>query len=676
MSATVERAVRHVINLGKAIVRLFFQNQRFVNLLVLGSLAFLFVQWYYTAIYETEFYVLAGPPTSAGKEYSEKIQETFNESSFFASMRTRSSEGFIANHDEISADKSGRLIGFGQLGFGEPENLRVLLPLESDYLHIICRTSLFAELQQNCEECLQELVANKSSVSVRNPVTPDPPAELPSTIEGSELDSNKVHETVGPASAWTVVTSIIENLQSSPEQSAKSGDEDVSTVHQLGFYELLYAHKHLLEATHERLEAILGEANNPRELKAAYEQYRIRPFLRVAAGKSGSGSQFLAKKVLSSFDIELQPSGFSSDGRLFLSKSLDLSDAFVELVKGEIDVIFYLGPTNTEFVKACKNHSFLLSLGDHAADVASGIGPQIMSEKLSNGIYGTPIKTPSLKDDLCRLLVPSEGDGSKQWCLPKPSFCEDVVTIKSRRALLCSKYMTTNHAYEIASAARSALSEPVSVINWKIFDDVNGMGDELENVVVFHDGALILRDGGKPGIVDSLVAAWGKILPVLIVTIVALSAGRLDRMLSGGTAPPGGPGDSKESAGSTGPDSPESHGGQTRSDSEAESASATTQTEATDAEEQKRLTVQGEEYGRIKHGIESDLYQLQVQPFYKSEKNKWKRRLDNIEQLIEKSKNDGTITDDQAEALMAGCHELNLYFEKWCEDSGRVRTKV
>ncbi len=113
-------------------------------LVVLGfGVAILNGLTWYQSYYDKRFVILTGPPgssswRSAGR-IAAKLGETQRTPGINYSVRMRETNGSRDVEEQIRGDRSGQLIGFTDNGSVHPDELRTLLPLDYDYLHVLCR---------------------------------------------------------------------------------------------------------------------------------------------------------------------------------------------------------------------------------------------------------------------------------------------------------------------------------------------------------------------------------------------------------------------------------------------------------------------------------------------------------------------------------------------------------
>lgn len=91
----------------------------------------------------TEFVVLVGPGGGGSINHAKRIgRKIADQSSPYGAayaVRIESTDGSEDIRKQISEDRDGNLIGFAHDGFGNSENVRILLPLDKNYLFVLCR---------------------------------------------------------------------------------------------------------------------------------------------------------------------------------------------------------------------------------------------------------------------------------------------------------------------------------------------------------------------------------------------------------------------------------------------------------------------------------------------------------------------------------------------------------
>jgi hypothetical protein len=98
----------------------------------------------------TEFVLLSGPGGSASMDDARLIKNRIEgqSSTLGAAYRVtlEETEGFEEVRRRVNSDETGRLIGFAHDGFGNAANVRVLLPLDNNYVHILARRGFINEV--------------------------------------------------------------------------------------------------------------------------------------------------------------------------------------------------------------------------------------------------------------------------------------------------------------------------------------------------------------------------------------------------------------------------------------------------------------------------------------------------------------------------------------------------
>jgi hypothetical protein len=98
----------------------------------------------------TEYTILVGPGGSMSEDDARQIKRRIESQSSWIGADYRVSmqetQGFEEVRRLINADETGRLFGFAHDGFGNAENVRVLLPLDRNYLHIVASRKFLKRL--------------------------------------------------------------------------------------------------------------------------------------------------------------------------------------------------------------------------------------------------------------------------------------------------------------------------------------------------------------------------------------------------------------------------------------------------------------------------------------------------------------------------------------------------
>jgi NMT1-like family len=94
--------------------------------------------------------LLSGPSGGAGVDDSIRIvRQVESESNSFSAryqVHVEPTEGFEAARKAINDDVSGKVIGFAHDGFNNTDNIRLLLPLDKNFLHILCWRKFLTEV--------------------------------------------------------------------------------------------------------------------------------------------------------------------------------------------------------------------------------------------------------------------------------------------------------------------------------------------------------------------------------------------------------------------------------------------------------------------------------------------------------------------------------------------------
>lgn len=108
---------------------------------IVGFIIFAALPWYLQAKTQ-HITLLTGPEGADSQTQARQIQKivSADSSSWLPDyqLHLERTEGLQQIRQFISEDSTGSFIGFAHDGFGSSENVRILLPLDDDYLHIIC----------------------------------------------------------------------------------------------------------------------------------------------------------------------------------------------------------------------------------------------------------------------------------------------------------------------------------------------------------------------------------------------------------------------------------------------------------------------------------------------------------------------------------------------------------
>lgn len=105
----------------------------------------------YTTYKTREVVILGGPVGGGGILKARKLADYLE--SYGSSMwgrryvaRVESTGGYAENARRIHADKTGRMIGLAHDGFENVDSVRTLIPLDRQFLHVICNKEFYKEL--------------------------------------------------------------------------------------------------------------------------------------------------------------------------------------------------------------------------------------------------------------------------------------------------------------------------------------------------------------------------------------------------------------------------------------------------------------------------------------------------------------------------------------------------
>jgi hypothetical protein len=338
--------------------------------------------------------------------------------------------------------------------------------------------------------------------------------------------------------------------------------------------------------------------------------------------------------------------GLSADGAYFLDMNVGADQAQSMMLNNDVDIVFSLSPANSTYVAKFHNHGFLLGLGEDAKAIPKQISKTVLDGKLADGLYGNPVPDGEFDDE--GIAVPSPYSKRGLWFLSRPRFCEEISVLRTRRALICSKNMSNQHAYSIASAARDALSEAIPSINWDKLDDQNN--NDLANVVKFHEGAKLLRDDKSPGIFDKLYVQWEKYRSLFFVTALSIILSFLNGLFKSSEVP----NDDGEVANEVSvPDGPRGN--------EASAPLA----ENSEIDNGSVSELQELAFRRIATAIDALMVELQLESrdMSRTKYKNWKSKLESLRLLVIGRGKIGKISSAQEESLINGHDELKYLFD-------------
>ncbi len=407
-----------------------------------------------------EFELVSGPSDSTGGYYSEQIISDYKElkdkgTSPFSRIKYISqtpSSGFLDSFQQVASDESGKVFGFAQDGFvsagKEVDDVRILLPLEKNYLFVLCNKEYIDRLNSECG-------CNDPSFleTVFDSIDSDGADETPPTPDDVPAEKQKL---IGAATADKI--------------NVKSVPCDVFDERPMGLFEFAYFVKFLIEEHSNRVAA-------------------LKP--KIYVGPEESGTKQLADSLLEHYGMTE-----SCCKKIIPTQEEGFRDLVNKLNSGEADLAFFVGSRDDEKIKklARERKTFLLSLGnDVEGIVAASKWPLEKGHLFRNEFGGTNV----VRVRSSYLYLPGF-TSERPFKIRIPTlFCEGIEAISTRRVLICSKNMHTNDAYAITQFSRKSLAKFVPILEWD-------KGPQGEVVAVknyafeFHDGSTLVRENSKP----------------------------------------------------------------------------------------------------------------------------------------------------------------------------------
>jgi len=173
--------------------------------------------WYYSR-YSQDIVFYTGPSGGTGETAASKIAaELESQKNTIGApeykVRIVETDGFEENRQRISSDEIGQTIGFAHDGFGKSGNVRILLPLQHSYMHVLCRRGF-----------LQTLIGNNAVLGAV--LERDKPVQL--TQIAPFLSSSQGRVYLGPPQSGTrqVATLILEKIGQNPSRLSTNGIAD------------------------------------------------------------------------------------------------------------------------------------------------------------------------------------------------------------------------------------------------------------------------------------------------------------------------------------------------------------------------------------------------------------------------------------------------------------------
>jgi len=205
---------------------------------------------------------------------------------------------------------------------------------------------------------------------------------------------------------------------------------------------------------------------------------------RVFAGPAGSSTRYVAAQVFALSEVE------GPRFEQLLNPAIrDWNEGRAALGNGTIDVMFFMGPKDTDTVRHLLAHNprvVLVGITDCQAALAEDEDYSLFRAHFPANVYSVP-PIPSSEHS---------GEGSEETYF---HFCSGTLqTIATRRVMVCSPSMKPRDAYEIGQAVKSALgSDSPFVGNWdaaKVPELITASAAEHDLGLNPHEGAEWLKN--------------------------------------------------------------------------------------------------------------------------------------------------------------------------------------
>ena len=461
-----------------------------------------------------QYDLLAGPEQSAGKEYATAIVNNYRDQLGFVERRLVSinqepTSGFDENRQRISGHKASNVFGFAHDGFGNSENIRILLPLDKTYLHILCSKNYLKAIHKKCGDCLKASTTTSENSAVGTPngsATPPTPAEVGKAQTNS---SSKSGDFVGG------YTSIKSTNSSNQDQNHDAGD-CVRVVRHLDLFEVLYLSRlYRMDKTKRKIKnqtatlapgSLGGVTHDSIPVSTSADSMPLLP--KIALGPKRSGTREVAIEVLKHFNLIRNVD--------YVEHHLsDWNEIPNHLSQGSVDLVFYLGPRNSSFIQqvADEKSSFMIGLGKDAEAIRQSLPNPIETESFAPYHYGRNIVIENGRRESFFVDVPNQ----EIWEILYPlDFCDrPIEVLNTQRVLICPRTMPTGDAYFLAKTSRIALSDKIPSLRWNY-----GERKVSDYSFPLHPGAVLLRDNIEYGFWSALFDLFQKILPALVIPIV------------------------------------------------------------------------------------------------------------------------------------------------------------
>ncbi|MCR9200366.1 MAG: hypothetical protein NXI04_17160 [Planctomycetaceae bacterium] len=468
MHSTIEGIYQSFLQLLKFLAAFIRRRQTQLSVVVMSLIVVSVLALGYREFAETDITVLAGPEGGAGSIYAQSIVSASRENVQLGNIRIESeaTRGFEDNRDRVARDKSGTLIGFANDGFGDSSNVRILLPLEEDYLHVLCSREFYRKLLacRDCGDSENSQPAGKRPVAVASSRAGDVQyAPVPPDQEESEQQA--------PAARPPLIACGTDHL---PE---------------------LY---HILYLCRNYNQSIANGSDRATDQSPVF-----------VLGPEGSGARRLALELLNHFR-------FDSDEYQELQIS-DWTGVRNDLNRNLVDVAFFLGPLDSPVMGriARDNSAFLVGLGDDAAALSADLSNPTRIHHMVRYQYGRNIEPPTNHSGETAEVRNFGGNNIR--LVRKPEFCEPIAVLTTRRVLICSEAMPIGVAYDVVRLARDAINGQIPGLNWSAVTAASDAPDGLS--FPLHPAAKLLRDDLSP---SSLPDIPGWLWPTVFLPVILL----------------------------------------------------------------------------------------------------------------------------------------------------------
>jgi hypothetical protein len=271
--------------------------------------------------------------------------------------------------------------------------------------------------------------------------------------------------------------------------------------------------KTLLPLDHEYLYilarvAFLDAATIPTRTTGGGEHYEFGDIIRhlknsplhsnIYAGPDGSTTRYVAERIFELADIE------QSRFEQYLNPAIDdWNEAKAALRNGTIDIMFFMGPSETDTIRDIVEHELsavMVGISEYQEGLKENEDYSLLYAHFLPNAYTAP-----------PILVPHSTGTDEVPALY--NFCPTTIqTIATRRVMACSSSMDPRDAYEIAVAVKEALQSGPFIGNWdtrKVPDSIRATEAEHDLGLNPHPGAEWLEKGPPPQLID--LATWSPV---------------------------------------------------------------------------------------------------------------------------------------------------------------------